>query len=310
MKKWLIGIAIVLVVAIAAVYVLIPGTLRIVCIGPAKCNANGAARILVQQEIWQSGWKRGGSDRKDEFSGYGIRVGGTAFHVMDLYLERGRDTLLSRLSVLNIAGMADSVALDWRCQFVTSLNPLKRVEQYRQAVSVKQMMDTVLSRIRGVLQKTENIYKIPMVDSMSNDSVLLTVRFHTSAYPSTADIYKRVASIRKYIAQEGACAINYPMLHVSKQGDEGFDVMVAISVDRRLNGNDQIVPKRYVPWKIMVGEVKGGPWSAEQGMRYLQQYVSDHQKPAMGLPFQSMVTERDKEPDTSRWITRVVQAVP
>jgi len=42
----------------------------------------------------------------------------------------------------------------------------------------------------------------------------------------------------------------------------------------------------------------------------LQEYVGDHQKPAMGLPFQSLVTERDREPDTARWVTQVVQAVP
>jgi hypothetical protein len=229
---------------------------------------------------------------------------------MDVYIGKGRDTMVSRLSVLNVGGMVDSIALDWRCQFTTSLNPLKRVGQYRQAVAITHMMDTMLSRIRRFLQKTENIYNIPMVDSMSNDSVLLTVRFYTSAYPGVAEVYNKVASIRKYIAQEGARATNYPMLHVSKQGDTTFEALVAIPVDRQLKGNGIIVPKRYVPWKIMVGEVRGGPCSAEQAMKYLQQYVSDHQKPAMGLPFQSMVTERDKEPDTSRWVTRVVQAVP
>jgi hypothetical protein len=33
--------------------------------------------------------------------------------------------------------------------------------------------------------------------------------------------------------------------------------------------------------------------------------VQDHQRVAPAIPFQSLVTDRTKQPDTSKWVTRL-----
>jgi len=291
-----------LLLSLASVYIFIPHTLMVTSIESVKCNPNGAARILGEDSTWQNRWQGG------IVSGYVYQLRGKTFHEMDILMKRGRDSTLSRLTLLNPGGM-DSIALQWRYRCETSFNPFRRVQQYRQAVRDKQVMDTVLTRIRVFLEDNRNIYGIPMLDSMSKDSALLVMRLKTAAYPSTSEIYRAVAAIRAYVKAEGARAINYPMLHVSAENG-AYESIVGLSVDRQLKGTGLIEPKRYVPWKIVVGEVRGGEYTAEQAMVRLQEYVSDHQKPAMGLPFQSLVTERDQEADTIRWVTRVVQAVP
>jgi hypothetical protein len=184
--------------------------------------------------------------------------------------------------------------------------------QYKEARAIKNNMIGVLSVLRSFLEKKENVYGIDVKETMSEDSNLVVTKLLSASYPSTAEIYRLIETLRRYIASQGAKETAHPMLHVANRKNKGnqIETMVAIPVDRKLKGNGLIFPKRYIPWKIMVGEVRGGPYTAELAMERLQQYVQDHQKQAMGIPFQSLVTERVHEPDTIRWITRVVQAVP
>jgi hypothetical protein len=118
-----------------------------------------------------------------------------------------------------------------------------------------------------------------------------------------------IGVIRTYITGQGAKETSHPMLHTSRRVDGRFESMVAIPIDRRLDGNDSLTPKRFVPWKIVMGEVRGGASTAEEAMRQLHLYIEDYEHTSMAIPFQSLVTERDQEPDTTRWITRVIQPV-
>lgn len=99
------------------------------------------------------------------------------------------------------------------------------------------------------------------------------------------------------------------MMHVSRVKGGGYETMIAIPIDRDLKGHGNIFPSHFVPWKILTGEVRGGCYTAERGIDQLGQYIMDYQRTAMAIPFQLLVTERDKEADTSRWITRVVVPV-
>jgi hypothetical protein len=38
--------------------------------------------------------------------------------------------------------------------------------------------------------------------------------------------------------------------------------------------------------------------------------MSDYQQTAMAIPFESLVTDRSREPDTLKWITNIYVPVP
>ena len=40
-------------------------------------------------------------------------------------------------------------------------------------------------------------------------------------------------------------------------------------------------------------------------MKQMEQYVSDHKYVRIAIPFQSLVTDRMNEPDSSKWITKI-----
>jgi hypothetical protein len=112
--------------------------------------------------------------------------------------------------------------------------------------------------------------------------------------------------LRAYAAGAGARVINFPMLSVTRAEDSvHFKIMVALSLDKTLSEKGRIVIKRFVPWKMIEGEVRGGVSDVEKGFREMYYYRDDLHLSIMALPFQSLVTDRREQPDSATWITKV-----
>ncbi|HLL44934.1 MAG TPA: hypothetical protein VK369_17410 [Segetibacter sp.] len=94
------------------------------------------------------------------------------------------------------------------------------------------------------------------------------------------------------------------MLHVRKTGN-GYETMVAIPVNRLLESNRQFVFKRMVPGNILVSEVNGGVFTVQEARRQMDNYVEDNELTSPAIPFESLITDRLKEKDTSKWITKL-----
>jgi hypothetical protein len=60
---------------------------------------------------------------------------------------------------------------------------------------------------------------------------------------------------------------------------------------------------------ILITEIKGGSASIDKAFKEMENYVSDYRRTPPAIPFQSLVTDRMKEPDTSKWITRIFYPV-
>jgi hypothetical protein len=60
---------------------------------------------------------------------------------------------------------------------------------------------------------------------------------------------------------------------------------------------------------ILITEVKGGQNEITNAYKQIQNYVSDYNRSAPAIPFESLVTDRRKEPDSSKWITRIYYPV-
>lgn len=301
MKKNLVYVFVSVLVLLALIYFLIPGEANIDASVVIKCNGNSAARAFKTDRF------RSYLEEGPAIEGYSMKVRSLGFHEMLIFLRHGADTLPTHLAILNLG--ADSIGLRWQYVYNGGGGIWERRRLSGRRPAVKKVMDSMLYRMKAYLEHGERIYGLLMRDSMSKDSALLVSKFNTRAYPSTSEIYGYIGAIRKYAASKGAHALNYPMLHVEKT-DTGYACMVGLSVDKELTGTNGILPKRYVPWKIVTAEVRGGPYSAEQGMLRLAEYIQDHSHAPQGLPFQLLMTERDRQADTTQWVTWVVQAVP
>ena len=64
-----------------------------------------------------------------------------------------------------------------------------------------------------------------------------------------------------------------------------------------------------LPGTALTTEVKGGPAAIRTAFLQLENYITDYQREAPLIPFESLVTDRLHEKDTSRWITRIYYPV-
>jgi effector-binding domain-containing protein len=56
---------------------------------------------------------------------------------------------------------------------------------------------------------------------------------------------------------------------------------------------------------MIEAEVTGGVYKVDRAMEQLFKYRDDSHLSIMSIPFELLITDRRKEQDTSRWVTRV-----
>jgi len=144
---------------------------------------------------------------------------------------------------------------------------------------------------------------------MSRNATLVALTSTGTAYPTTAEVYAKIDSLRKYIISRNAAAIDSPMLNVSKVSGTQFKMTVAIAVNKQLLGDGRISNLNFVPWKMLEGAVHGGVYTVEEAFEEMQKFKIDNNISIMALPYQSLITDRRKEQDTTKWVTIICAPV-
>lgn len=283
MKKWLLIAG---AIAIAGViYFLIPSrrTLSKSVIGRRTMGA--VARNFKDTSKWDEWWPVS--------AGYSYTISRLSYADAQLAVRWGGDHALNghlRIAPLN----GDSVLIDWEGD-VSS----------REEGEGRRAVDTILGALKAFVEDPSRLYGARFYRTMSTDSALVAIVYTSQVYPDVKEIYGRIDSLRQYIAGQGAREMNPPMLNVTELGAGSYRVSVAISVSRALPGRGTIVPKRFVPWKMVEGEVHGGTATVEREMKEMWNFKLDYNLQIMAMPYQSLVTDRRQEPDTTKWVTIV-----
>ena len=63
--------------------------------------------------------------------------------------------------------------------------------------------------------------------------------------------------------------------------------------------------KRVVTEKVLATHIKGGTYKIYHALGQMQTYLNDYHLFSPAIPFQSLVTNRLSEPDSSKWITNI-----
>jgi hypothetical protein len=186
----------------------------------------------------------------------------------------------------------------------------QKIQTYLIAKRIQGQIKDLLLRLKKFMEKEENIYGFSVKYSKNKDSSLVTTMFTTVAYPSTNEIYQYISSLKAYVAAQGAKETNYPMLHVKQVDSNQYETMIAIPTNRSLPGQGDIVFKRLVmDGNFLETEVRGGPVTAQAAMGKMGAYLEDHKLASPAIPFMSLVTDRSKEKDTAKWVTKIFYPV-
>ncbi|MBO9199452.1 MULTISPECIES: hypothetical protein [Niastella] len=303
MKKWLLVLAFVIIAAFASIYLFIPARLDIVQVTPVNCTTPGAYRNMATVEKWKKWWP-GSSWHSNTFT---FQKGNYVISKMLLNtLEINiRHEDLSINSMLHLLPTGDSTNIQWTCIYPTSLNPISRIQRYRQAIILKENMAAVLGHFKTFAEKKENIYGINIQETVFKDSFLISTKKYQATYPTVQEVYSLISDLKTYSATQQAKQTGIPIMNIMPLNPFGFQVMVALPINRSLAANGRFFNQRIPLNRFWMARVHGGDATVKEALYQFQLYIQDYHRTLMALPFQQLVTDRTTEPDTTRWITDV-----
>lgn len=308
MKKWLAGLLLILILTVSAIYIFTPSKIIISSISTARGNIFGEFRTITQEDKWGKWWRD--ENGKPHVPGDPFIYGGASFHlVKHSYHVAGIEISqhgLQLQSILHLISFRmDSTGAVWQCEIPMGMNPLTRIRRYNDASEIKEKMDAVMKNFSSFVSNPENVYGMTIIRVSTVDTTMLSSRFTSSAYPTTSQLYSYFDEVEKNIQKQKGSVSSYPIMNVRKLENDSFETEVAIPTNRRLNNDGKFIFQRMIPGNFMTGEVRGGAYTADEAMKQLEFFIADYNRAKIANAFQSLVTNRREEPDTSKWITKV-----
>ena len=287
---------------------IIPAKIVISDISLAEATITGEFRFINQTEKWGQWWRdaNGKSHVPDSpftYNGAEFRLAKQTHNVVGIEIEEKGETVQSVLHLISIN--KDSTVAIWKCELPTGNNPVTRILKYRRAMELKKNMAGIMHNLTSYISDPRNVYGLTIHRTSTRDTTMLTASFSSPFYPTTSEIYGFLDILEKSIQKQNGIKTGYPMLNLKKLNNGSYETQVAIPTNRLLSNDGKIVFRRMVPGNFIVAEVKGGPFTINESVNQLEYFISDYNKVVMAKPFQQLITNRLKETDTSKWVTKL-----
>ncbi len=314
MKRIYLYLLILVIAAIASIYVFIPTEINVTKIAAVNATFPAGTRFFMNTEKWKEWWPVSDTEvsaiskevgffhhqahhtiTKELFNGHAINTTfkGNTFKGEIIYAQLG----------------IDSVAFFWKYAYNCSYNPITRIQEYYMLKELKENTSEILGSLKSFLEKEENVYGMKIQHSFVVDTILISTKTTFETTPNIDQVYTMVNQLKDYTKAQGAKETGFPMVNITVLDKTHFQTMVAIPVDKKLNETAQFSWKKMVAGKILIGEVKGGDTRTKNAFAEMHNYVIDHQITSPAIPFISLVTDRKQEPDSSKWISRIYYPV-
>lgn len=304
MKKWTGIVSLVVITIIIGLYFLVPASGNFTYQTAANCTETAVARQLNNKskwELWWPGQKK--SETTYRYKNYDYKIEKLLLNGVEVTVSNDEDSLKGMLQFMFYG--TDSTEFQWTSSYNFSTNPIRRFGQYIESGKIKNNVKDLLEDIKEYFDRQENIYGMKIVKQKVTESSMISVKQAFSHYPSTEEIYSLIDSVEKYIKEKGGEESSHPMLNVHTDGDGIYETMVAVPTKTELPSEGNFKLKKMVLGNILMAEIKGGIYTVMKGEEELTNYVNDYKKIAPAIPFQSLVTNRLLEKDTSKWITQL-----
>jgi hypothetical protein len=301
MKKILITLVLLLVLALAALYLFIPGKIKVEATVSLNAALPGVSRSLMDENNWKKLWP---GETPFNYNKQTYSISEKMSSVFDIDIYSGKDSINSRLELVPVKN--DMMTIDWHAEQMTSNNPFIRFSRYRHLKATEKKMNEILQSMKAFLEETKNIYGFEIKKTLVSDSVLISIRRSFDHDPTIQEIDAMIQDLKKYIVQNNAIEKNSPMLNVLRLDSAHYEAMSAIPVDKALPQTNEFAPKFLLKGgNILEAQVQGGPYIIESGLQEIENYRSDYRYTSPAIPYQLLVTDRLKETDTTKWITRL-----
>jgi hypothetical protein len=313
MKKWLLILVVILIISSIASYVLIPSVIKLSKIEKVAASSEEVFRYFTTPQL-RDKWmpastitdnlkSKSITDSSFSFENENFRVASVQSTSATIIIGNENEKINSQ--VLMVSQGVDSTVIIWEAEINAGSNPISRINGYLTAQRIQNYFTGILDVHKKFITVPENVYTFPIVTEQVKDTILIASRKVFATNPGTTEIYAMVTKLEAYAIANDAKLTNAPMLNITVLDSSHYQCTVAIPVNKEIkNGGDMYLSK-MVPGKILVETVKGGPATIKYAFIRLQDYFRQHKHVSPAIPFESLITNRNTETDTSKWVTKI-----
>lgn len=265
------------------------------------CSPDAVTRLMVSTKQWKKWWP--GEQKNDSTFIFQNK----AYTVKTILLNGFYAVSTDQTSAIEL-GFVPAVNNQTQLTIITtqliSYNPITRISQLVQQAN-KKTAKAFSAHCQSFFSSTRNIYgytiertKVSLLNWMSAKQVF-------TQYPSTEQTYQVIAGLENYIQAQKGKIIGAPIIHIRALNATQFELMTALPVTEPVTPNKEYTVKQMVPGFMLVGSVQGGYATVVEAEKSMEYYVRDYKKQSPAIPFQTLITDRRKEADTSKWITQL-----
>lgn len=296
MKKLLLVAALLFVAFWIGTLLLIPNPLLVSSVAFIKAPVSKVNSYVLDTSAWKKWWPVGATDNHQ------YRIVSQMPFGQKLFAQAGSDTFTSELIVLPAS--PDSSIVEWKTVRPASLNPFTRIVQYRKASLIKDHLQLLLNQLSGYMNDQEKLYGLKIVITNFTNPYMLSTQAEFTTYPSDNEVYQTIGKLRKYAEDGSAVAVDSPMVNIEPMNGK-YLLRTALPVDKKLESKNGISFKQMVLGKTLVSTVTGGRHRVEQSLVSMQDFISDFHLTSPAIPFQLWLTNRQQQPDSSKWMTKL-----
>ncbi|WP_143075741.1 GyrI-like domain-containing protein [Parafilimonas terrae] len=306
MKKLTVAILVVLLLVFAIIYFLIPPQFTVSNTILLKANPNSIYRCLSNEAKWEKILEEEGSADNPKQK---IKIGKKLMGSMEVQIKDKGSSFPGLIEILALKN--DSAAIKWTLNVERGPGLFKRIQNYFIAKKLKNSTAGILGNVKKFLEKTENIYDIQVQMVSIKDTLLVAIKTTSKNYPGLQEVYGRIDKLQNYATANGAVQTGYPMLSVRTGDSINFEIITGLPISKDLKGSGIILHKEMPSTGRMLAtnEIKGGPYTIKKAFNNLEDFFEDHKFISPAVPFESLITNRMQEKDTSKWVTKIYYPV-
>lgn len=309
LKKIIIAITVVLVTVILGIFIFIPAVINISAAGYFNSNSRVCADYLLNESNWQKWWpEKNTNDSSFVFQNTSFTITDRSPYAAGIdIIKKNKKSINSTIAL--ILYKPDSTGFEWKCKLTPGNNPISRLENYFLAVEIKKNMDKLMKAFTAYVGVKKNVYGVEIDKRKFTDTFMISTEKLVTAYPDNNTIYAVVNELTNYAKENGASMVHYPMMNIEKKDSSSYALKLALPINKEIPSNDKFRFRFMIQGNTLFAPVTGGNASIENAIEQMRMYISDYKLSSPAIPFQSIVTDRFKESDTSKWVTNIYYPV-
>jgi hypothetical protein len=305
MKRSIIILLTIAALAIMGIFIFIPSKIKVSSFVLVHANNHASHRMLMNEGNWTKWWP---DEKVFQLDKTRFKLTKKMLNAFEVEISVSADPVTSRLMLLPT--LSDSISLTWSCEIQSGNNPLKRISAYNTASSIKKDLDKLLQSLGAFLSDQKNIYGFEIKEVKVTDSVLISTRKTLDHYPDEFETEEMIQKLRGYIKKYNAKEMNFPMFHVMKKDSLHYEAMAAIATDIGLPDNNEFALKMLLKGgNLLEASVTGGHATIRKGFFEYENAIKDYRWATPAIPYQLIITDRTKEKDTAKWVTKLCYPV-